>query len=131
VKGLRIAWLHDPRVIAQAVEELRPIGLGVDRLKLVALDEGLVLGTVGFRIDVHALGTRPDTGHTGEWPKIGQRVGIRLGLGVDVSGVGIHMGSRLGTGVRDVSLQRPCNVRLSYRAATTGATLFDFLELRL
>jgi hypothetical protein len=38
VKSLWIGRLHDPRVIAQAVEELRPVGLSVDRLELVALE---------------------------------------------------------------------------------------------
>ncbi len=94
VKGLRIFRLYNPSVIAQAVEKLRPIGLSVDRLEFVALDESLMLGTVGLWIDVLAASAGPDAGHAGEWPEVCQRVSIRFGFRVDVRGVVIHEASR-------------------------------------
>ena len=49
VEGLDLTRLDDVGVIAQAVEQLRPVGLRVDRLQLVALDERVVLVAVDDR----------------------------------------------------------------------------------
>jgi hypothetical protein len=39
-------------VVAQAVKQLRPIGLGIDGLQLDALDIGLFARTVGLGLDI-------------------------------------------------------------------------------
>ena len=46
VEGLDLARLHDVGVVAEPVEQLGPVGLAVDGLELVVLDEGVPLGAV-------------------------------------------------------------------------------------
>ncbi len=41
MEGLDLPGLDDVGVVAQPVEELGPVGLGIDGLQLVALDEGV------------------------------------------------------------------------------------------
>jgi hypothetical protein len=84
VERLDLARLHDMGVVAQAVEELGAIGLAVDRLRLVVLDEDVTFGPFGT-----GCSSAPDvpsqTPAMGpERPQVGQRVGFALGLGVDV-----------------------------------------------
>ena len=55
VEGLGLAGLGDVGVVAQAVEELGTVGLAVDRVQLVVLDELVRLGAVGHRV----FGRRP------------------------------------------------------------------------
>jgi hypothetical protein len=50
VKGFDVVRLDDARVITQAVEQLRPVRLRIDRLQLVVFDERLLFGTVRFRL---------------------------------------------------------------------------------
>src|SRR5664280_2066911 len=71
-------------VVAKAIEELRAIRLGVDGLKLVALDKGVALGTFEHRVLIEATSALPDSGQRRKWTQIRQGVGIRLGLGVIV-----------------------------------------------
>ena len=93
VKGFRVLRLHYSGVVAQTIKELWPIGLGIDRLEFVPLYEGLMLGTCRLWIDIHAVGTGPDAGHSGQWTEIGQCVRIRFGFRIDVGRIVIHGGS--------------------------------------
>lgn len=86
VEGLHLAGLDDALVVAQSVEELRTVGLGVDGLQLDVFDERSHFGTIGLRIHIDAALPGPDAGHGGERAEVGQRVHVRLGLGVDVPG---------------------------------------------
>src|SRR5262249_27303436 len=91
VVGLDLPRLDDVRVIAQAVEELRPVGLGSDRLQLDGVDEALPLGPVRLGIHVEAADALPDAGHVGERTEILQGMGVDVGrLGVDVDGIVAH-----------------------------------------
>ena len=87
VERLDLARLDDVGVVAQAVEELRPVRLGVDRLQLVALDERVSAGAVGDGMLVGALRALPDARHRRQRAEVGQRVRVALGLGVDVLAV--------------------------------------------
>src|SRR5438093_11779641 len=52
--GLDLPRLHDVRVVGQPIEELRAVGLGIDRLQLDAFDEHLLLRALGLWVDVEA-----------------------------------------------------------------------------
>ena len=65
---LDLLGLDDVGVIPQPVEQLRAIGLRVDRLQLHALDERLLARAVGLGLDVHAALAFPDPGHAGQRP---------------------------------------------------------------
>ncbi len=74
VQRLDIIRLDDVAVVAQAVEQLRAVGLRIDGLQLHALDVRLKLRTRGFRIHVEAHRARPDARHGAERPQVGERV---------------------------------------------------------
>ena len=74
MEGLHLAGLDDVGVVPEPVEELGAVGLTVDRLQFVALDEGVALGAVGDRMFVAPLGPLPDAGQGGERAQIGQSV---------------------------------------------------------
>lgn len=90
VKRLDLVRLDDPRVVTQPVEQLRPVGLRIDRLQLHALDESLPLGAIGLRIHVDAARAFPYARHAGERAEIGEGVDFWFGFGVDVLGVVLH-----------------------------------------
>src|SRR5262249_35047540 len=74
------------RVVVQAVEELRAVGLSVDGGELVVLDEGVLLGALHDRMGVRTGGAGP---RPRQWPQraqVGQGVRIRFRLGEDVFG---------------------------------------------
>ena len=78
-------------VVAQAVEELRPVRLGIDRLHLDAFEIVASLGPVGLGIQVDALAAFPDAGEAAQRAEVRQGVGIDVfRLGEDVVGKGIH-----------------------------------------
>ena len=76
---------RDVDVIAQAVEQLRPVGLRVDRLEVDPLDKLAALGPVGLGIEVDALVALPSAGQPPQRAEISQRVGIDIArFGEDV-----------------------------------------------
>src|SRR5262249_5765309 len=100
---------QDVGVIAQAIEKLRAVGLGVDGLKLDPLDKFAVLRAVGLGVDVGALLAFPDARQAPQRPQIGQGVVgdvVRLGenivenIGHDSSGsqIGAVIGISAGCG---------------------------------
>ena len=101
VEGLDLARLHDVHVVAQAVEQLRAVGLRVDRLQLVVLDEDVAQAALDHRavrvgsrtggMVVEALHALPDAGHRAQRAEVRERVGIAVGLGVDVVAVRFHV----------------------------------------
>ena len=50
VKGFDVVRLDDARVVTQAVEQLRPVRLRIDRLQFDVFDKRLLFGTVRFRL---------------------------------------------------------------------------------
>ena len=77
----------DVDVVAQAVEQLRPVGLRVDRLHLDALDIFAPLRPVGLGVEVDALRPSQSPASRAQRPEVRQRVGIDVvGLGEDVVG---------------------------------------------
>ena len=66
----------DVDVIAQAVEQLRAVGLRIDRLEVDPFDVDAPLGPVGLGIEVDALARFPAPGQPSQRTEIGQRVGI-------------------------------------------------------
>src|SRR5664280_2228666 len=66
VEGLRLTRLDDVGVVPEPVQELGAVGLTVDGLELVALDERVAFGPVGGRVLVVPPGPLPDAGHGGE-----------------------------------------------------------------
>jgi hypothetical protein len=46
VEGLSFAWFHNMGVIAEPVKQLRPVGLRVDWLQFIPLDEDVVFVAV-------------------------------------------------------------------------------------
>src|SRR5205807_5165754 len=87
VERLHLARFHDVGVVPQAVEELRAVGLAVDRFELVVLDERVVLGPFDDRMLVGAARSLPDPGQRSERPEVGQSVGVAIRFGVDVGAV--------------------------------------------
>src|SRR5205823_4751383 len=89
------------RVIAQSIEQLRSVGLRVDRLQLVPLDEIGVLvavddGTGDVRpgtdgMDVGPFGAGPGAGKGTERAEVGERVVVAVSLGVDVRSVVVRL----------------------------------------
>jgi hypothetical protein len=63
-------------MIAQAVEELRPVGLRVDRLHLDALVIVPLLRPVGLRVDVDPALPFPNAGEPAQRPEMRQRFGV-------------------------------------------------------
>ena len=62
VEGRHVAGLHHVLVVAQAVEQLRSVGRGIDRLEVPGLDVDLALGPVGDGMDVDTLLAEPAAG---------------------------------------------------------------------
>jgi len=90
----------DVDVIAQAVEQLRPIGLRVDRFEQGMLYIGAALRPVGFWIHVQARCRPPFSGKPPQRPKIGQRVGI------DVRRLGENVVRKIGHGASLSAISR-------------------------
>jgi len=91
VVGLDLVRLGDMGVIAQAVEQLGPVGLWVDWLELNALVKRLLLGAFGLGFDVQAAHSLPHTGHSAQGAQVGQGIHIhRMGFGVNVFGKVTH-----------------------------------------
>ena len=59
---LDLLGLDHMSVIAQPVEQLRTVGLRVDRLQFDALDKGLLARAVGLGLDVQAARAFPHPG---------------------------------------------------------------------
>jgi hypothetical protein len=97
VERLHLARFDDMDVVAQAVEELRAVGLRVERLQLVMLDEDIVQAPVDYRaVDVRsgtdgmivaALGALPDPGKATKRTEVRERDGVSVRLSVDVGSV--------------------------------------------
>jgi len=103
--GLDLPRLHDVRVVAQPIEELRAVGLGIDRLQFDAFNEHLLLRALGLGVDVKAASALPDSGQAGQWPEILQRVNVEVrGFGVDVLGIVGH--GRVASGRNLILLHR-------------------------
>ena len=86
--GLDLSGLGDVGVVAQAVKELRSIGLRVDRLQADAFAVGLAAGTIGLGFDVVAAVALPVAGEGGEGAEAAQGVDTEtLGFAIDVSRV--------------------------------------------
>ena len=81
----------DRDVVAQAVEQLRPVGLRVDRLEPRPLDIGAALGPVGLGVDVDAVGRAPFAGEAGERAEVGERVGVDVLGSVKMSSGNVSM----------------------------------------
>ena len=100
VEGLHLTRLDDVGVIAEAVEQLRSVGLRVDRVQFVALDEDVVLVAVDDgpgdirartdRMNVCSRGARPDPGQRSERPEVRERVVVAVRLAVDVGSVVVN-----------------------------------------
>jgi hypothetical protein len=91
VECLHLSRLHDPGEILQPIQQLRPIGLGVDRMQFHPLDKGLSFGSVSLGIDVHPFDAFPGPRHRAQRTEIAQRVGIDLRrLGIDIVGNIVH-----------------------------------------
>src|SRR5204863_30183 len=91
VVRLDLSGLHDVRVVAKAVEELRPVRLWVDRLQLDALDVRLLAWAVSLRLHVEAALAFPDAGHPSQRSEILQRIDVDVRrFGVDVFGELTH-----------------------------------------
>ena len=90
VEGLGLARLGDVGVVAQPVEELRPVGLAVDGLQLVALDEGVALPCPRRRGARRGPSCPPRCRPGRERTEVRERVRIAVGFGVDVGPVQLH-----------------------------------------
>ena len=104
----RVTGLGDVHVVAQTVEVLRPVGLRVDRLQLVALDVHVGLGATLVERDGVRVGAGralPDPGQRGERAEVGERVGVEVGLGEDVAG---HAGTLTRSATRGTTRGRWC-----------------------
>ena len=75
VKGDVFLGRVDVDVIAQPVEELRAVGLRIDRVHADVFAEDAALRPLGLGIDVHALVRLPDAGQSAQRSEIGQGVG--------------------------------------------------------
>jgi len=117
VIGLDLARLGDVDVIAQAVEQLRPVRLRIGGLGVDGLDVRLPSVAVTERIDVEALGPLPLAGQRRQRPEVGQGVDVDVFLlGVDVFGQLFH----------EAVMPSFCdriNRQLVLARAITGATL--------
>ncbi len=87
VKRLRLARLHDVRVVAQPVKQLRTVRLTIDRFQLVVLVERVALGPLGNGMLVRA-DAFPRSGERRERSEVGECVGVSVRFGVDVRAVG-------------------------------------------
>ena len=87
MEGFDAARLEDMGVIAQAVVELRTVGLGINGLEFVVFDVGVMVRAVGFGIGVHAFLAAPDARHAGKRAEMGKGVRINGSFGIDVCGV--------------------------------------------
>jgi hypothetical protein len=67
------------RVIAQAIVQLRTIGLRVDRLQVNRVDVSLFSRSIGFRRDVQPALALPSSGHAAQRAEIIQGVDIDVG----------------------------------------------------
>jgi hypothetical protein len=99
---------------------LRTVGLAVDRLQLVVLVERVALGPFDDRMLVGTTGAFPDPGERRERSQVRERVGVAVGLGVDVGLV------RLCALMRRVSSdpRGPVNRVAAARRALFGKQLF-------
>jgi hypothetical protein len=85
--GADLAGLGHVRIVAQAVEQLGPVGLRVDRLQLDGFFEGGGAHALRPGVEVMTLHTAPDAGQSTQGTQVGQCVHIDLGGGrVDVGG---------------------------------------------
>ena len=74
-------------VVAEPVEQLGPVGLSIDGLKLVPLDEAVPFNAPFRRFGRMRVGPFPALPHPGEGPEgpeVGEGVGITLGLRIEV-----------------------------------------------
>jgi hypothetical protein len=84
----------DMDMIAQPVEQLRAIGLRIDRLEIDPLDELAPFRPIGLGVEIDSLARFPATRQPPQRPEIGQGIGVDIGrLGEDVRGEGSHGGS--------------------------------------
>src|ERR1700731_2400368 len=81
----------DVDVITQAIEELRTVGLRIDRVHSNMLSKNAALRTLSFGIDIDALVGLPNTGESPERSKVSQIVWSNVGrFGEDVVRNGEH-----------------------------------------
>src|SRR5262245_52540703 len=64
MKGDAFADSDNVHVVSQAIEELRAVGLRIDRVHLDALEKLTPFGTLGFGIDVDTFASLPNAGET-------------------------------------------------------------------
>ena len=116
-------------VVPQAVKELRPVGLSVDRLQLVVLDERLAASALGDRVLISALRAAPDPGHARQGSEIRQGIRVAVRLGEDVRAVRVGRGPLRGVNDRATAheadrttdLGDPDPTRRARARATLGA----------
>ena len=90
VKRLDVVGLDDTSVVAQAVVELRAVGLSIDRLQFDALDIRVLFGALRCRMRVETSLSLPDAGERRERSQVTQRVRIGFGFGEDVLRKNLH-----------------------------------------
>ncbi len=82
---------RDVDVIAQPVEELRPVRLRIDRIEIDILDEDAALRPIGLGVEIHPLARLPAARQPPQRPQIGERIGIDVTrFGKDVRGEAGH-----------------------------------------
>jgi hypothetical protein len=82
---LDLIGLYHMRMVTQAIKQLWPVGLRIDRLEFDAFDESLLFRAFSLGLDVQAPGTLPASRHAAEGAKILQRIDVEIRrLGVDV-----------------------------------------------
>ena len=78
VKGRILIRGQDAGMVAQSVEKLRTVGLGIDGLELYPFGEFAPLRSFGFGIEVDAFFAFPDASQPAQRPQIGQGIGIDI-----------------------------------------------------
>jgi hypothetical protein len=82
-------------VVAQAVEQLWTVGLGIDRLKLDPLIELAPFRAVGLGGQIDALAAFPHAGQGAQRAEVGQGIGVHVaGFGEDIVRKRAHDPSR-------------------------------------
>ena len=119
VIGADLARLRHVRHVTQAVEQLRTIGLRVDRLQLDGLFKRA--GALALRpgVQVVALHAAPDARHPPQGAEVGQ------GVDVDVFGAGVDVGVGVGHALA-LSVRRVGDSPIA-RGAVSRTTAFIFL----
>src|SRR5215207_1141170 len=95
----------DVDVIPQTIQELRSIGLRIDRVHSDMLSKNPTLRALGLGVDVYAFVRLPNTRQMTQGSEISQAVGgYVVGLGKDVGGHGQHTKTSCDRGIGDLML---------------------------